>query len=163
MSVGPNPMAVYTLTSDEVARANLWLLRKKLGLRLFAFPVLGTGLLIGSRFAESPIIPATLGSLFILTTLLSPLWVKRTSKKLFSQTAALKEEITTEILEDKIEFLQASGTRTLQWGQVVKWNESGEHYYLYENDAHARLIPKRSISEREAGILRAKLTVTRRG
>ena len=146
-------MARYTLTSDEIVRSNFAACKKQLGFSFYLVPVLGLLLLSAPAIGSSSMFPFYLGLIITLAFITLPILIWWSSKRLFQQTAALHEEITVEILDDKIQFSQASGAAVIKWEDLHKWEVSSEHYYLYENQASARLLPLHSLSEEELLLL----------
>jgi hypothetical protein len=88
---------------------------------------------------ESPISGCIGGFVFIL---IYPIITYINSKKMFSSSVRLQEEITYEFTNDKIKITGETFNSEMDWAKTYKVLELKEWILIYQNKMIANVIPK---------------------
>lgn len=89
------------------------------------------------------------GGLAVLVVLLSVQWfvlLPWQARKVYRESASLREEAALQVDEDGFFITQESGTMRGRWGDMVKWDETSDLLAIYPNRLMATLLPKRELA-----------------
>ena len=78
-------------------------------------------------------------------------------RKLFRESAAVRERMAITCDKEAIHFAQESGTWRLKWAQAARWDETDAVFALFPNRAMAHLLPKRDVAPELIDYIRERL------
>ena len=155
-----------TYQLDEDLHVRLWRMTYRgtlLAAFLRFFGVIALALVVLVVFLEPdwPALLAGIGAGFtvLLLILVVQYWVllPRQSAKVFRESVKLHEPQTMRVDEVGFEITQPSAHANYGWGEVAKWDETGDFFGIFPNRATAYIVPKQQVDLALIDYARAKL------
>jgi hypothetical protein len=151
-------MATFKFTRDEYLAASLSLAKQRT-LRFILFLAAVVVAIATFRVIRNDNVlaasPYVVALLVMVPTVIFVL--RHRLGKTFDDQASLRETFTVEINSEGIRYSHSTGTRLLGWDRIKKWSEDRRFIFLFESDLHARILPKRALSETENKLVRSQL------
>lgn len=79
------------------------------------------------------------------------------SRKVFSETAALKEEQSLTLVEGGVDITQSSSQVSIVWNNMVCWSEDKRYFVIYANRMLGYIFPKDKVPPLFINDIRASL------
>ncbi|WP_161981486.1 YcxB family protein [Aurantiacibacter suaedae] len=81
-------------------------------------------------------------------------------RKVYRESAALRERTTIACDDEAITFTQESGNWRLKWCEAARWDEAETIFAVFPNRAMAHILPKRDLSSEIIDFVRERLIVS---
>ncbi len=82
------------------------------------------------------------------------------ARKIYRETASLREEITLTFEDGGVRLEQASGMHRAQWGQLVRWDEDDKIFALFPNRILALSFPKQQVNKEVVNFMREQMKLS---
>ena len=165
----PEPQIIpdpQTYQLDEDLHLRLWRMTYRgtlPGAFLRFFGVIALALIVLAVFFQpdwlSLLVGVGSGCVFLFLILCVQYWVlvPRQSGKVFRESVKLHEPQTLRVDEAGFEVTQPSAHANYGWGEIAKWDETGDFFGIFPNRAVAYIVPKAQVDPALLDYARAKL------
>lgn len=92
-----------------------------------------------------------------LYTLGTRIFLRPKVRKVYRETASLKEDMTLFLEDGGIRIEQPSGMHRTQWGQLVRWDEDNHVFALFINRWQAFILPKQQVHKDIVDFMREQM------
>jgi len=83
--------------------------------------------------------------------------LKPRARKIYQESASLKEEMALVYEDNGFRIEQPSGLWRVQWQQLARWDENSAIFAVFPNRAMAIIIPKQQVSEGVINFMRNQM------
>lgn len=86
--------------------------------------------------------------------------LKPRARKIYRESAPLREEMTLLFEDGGFRIEQPSGLWRVQWGDLVRWDENHDIFAVFPNRQMAIIVPKQQISEDVVDYIREQMKLS---